>query len=104
MPAYVYRCPKCSRREWVLRRIADRNKLWKCSCGEAMQRLMTPPTMHVWNTERRFPNVSPGGDGSLSFESRSAYEQHLRDHGLAEVAHDGKIERPHGNVVVKRYK
>ena len=57
--------------------------------------------MHVWNTERRFPNVASAGDGTMSFSSKRKYEQHLTEHHMAETAHDGKVRTPHGAKVTR---
>ena len=103
MPAYVYRCPLCRRTEYLLRSVEKRNDPCPC-CGHHMQRLIQPPAIHSWNADRRFPNLSPEGDGTKSFASRAAYETHLKDLGLAESSHTAPVKRPHGNRVVRTVK
>jgi hypothetical protein len=69
-----------------------------------MERVLMAPAMHVWNSERQFPNVSPHGDGTMTFPTKDAYESHLKATGLREIAHDGLIKKPHGNKVIRSFK
>lgn len=101
MPMYDYMCMVCNRRIESLRSIADRDVTLYCpSCDAVMQRVLVAPAMHVWNSERRFPNIVQEGDGSMAFPSKSAYEAHLKQNHLGEVSTDAPIKRSHGAKVV----
>jgi hypothetical protein len=44
--------------------------------------------MHVWNKDRSFPNVGNTGDGSMSFDTKTEYNMHLKSNHVAESATD----------------
>lgn len=86
MPLYEYRCKRCERIETLYRPIARRNRMPKCRCGGKTERLIPVPHAASWNPEERFPNLSNApGDGSMTFESRDAYERYLKDNDLYET-------------------
>ena len=62
--------------------------------------MISVPTMHVWNTEFKFPNVTKHGDGSMAFESKAAYKLHLAENHQVEVAHDGLKKHKPGSEVI----
>lgn len=103
MPVYEFYCHDCGDIFEVSRPIESRNRAFRCHhCKKPIDRIVSVPTMHVWNTDFRFPNVVHTGDGSANFPSRAAYEAHLKEAGLGEDSTAGKIERPHGNRVIRK--
>lgn len=50
--------------------------------------LCSVPAMHVWNKDRSFPNVGNTGDGSMSFDTKTEYNMHLKSNHVAESATD----------------
>ena len=105
MPMYEYVCPECSGRWTLLRRIADRDIKPICvSCSNEMNRMISMPTMHVWDQGRSFPHMRAEGDGEMTFPDRNTYESHLKSRGIAETSTSAPIKRPHGNKVVMEEK
>ena len=105
MPMYEYRCGECGNRWTLLRRMIDRNEAPCCECGETMERMISAPTMHVWDAGRPFPHMCDKGDmGEMTFPDRHSYETHLKDRGIAESSTDAPITRPHGNKVLREVK
>lgn len=104
MPMYEYKCT-CGNRWTLLRRMADRNIPPCCHCGKKMSRMISAPTMHIWDAGRQFPHMCSQGElGEMTFPSKEAYETHLKDRGIAEVSTSAPIKRPHGNKVVREAK
>lgn len=104
-PLYEYVCVRCRTITEEMRTIAHRDDTPTCEdCSTPTLRVMSVPTMHVWNKDRSFPNVSPHGDGTLTFPDRETYEVHLKEHGMAESSTSTPIIRPHGNRVIMRSK
>ena len=66
-----------------------------------MERQASAPALGIWNAERKFPNLSPHGDGTMTFASKAAYEARLKELNFAEVSQGGLVERPHGNKVIR---
>lgn len=101
MPIYEYHCRRCDEIEERLRSIPERDEQAECGrCGDDMVRIVSAPSLGIWNGERKFPNLSPTGDGSMTFPSRSAYEAHLKEQHIAEVGIKAPVKRPHGNRVI----
>jgi hypothetical protein len=65
-----------------------------------MEHIIALPNVVIWNEERRFPNLTQHGDGSMAFPSKAAYKKYLEDNHAAEVSQGGVVKRPHGNKVV----
>jgi len=80
--------------------MAERERPFGCTCGADAGFVVSAAAMQTWKTDRRFPNVSPYGDGSQAFETKAAYEAHLKAHDMAESSTDARIYRPHGNRVI----
>jgi hypothetical protein len=80
----------------------ERDELRRCAkCRSPFcRRIASVPAIVVWNTERAFPNLGHFKD--KTFPSKAAYEGYLKDQGIAETAHDGKVKRPHGTKVIAR--
>lgn len=105
MPMYEYKCGECKNRWTLLRRIVDRDIKPVCACGEGMERMISVPTMHVWNAGRPFPHMCNEGDlGEMTFPSKDAYESHLKARGIVEVSTSAPNKRSHGNKVVMEVK
>ena len=100
MPIYEYKCRSCGERYEVLRPMADRERSFPCPCGARAGFMVSVPTMQTWNQERAFPNVSPHGDGTQTFATKTEYEAHLKAHEMAESSTDAPVKRPHGNRVI----
>jgi hypothetical protein len=58
------------------------------ACGGHAEHVISLPTMLVWNVDRRFPNVTPKGDGSMKFSSKDEYYGHLASNHQVEISHD----------------
>ena len=98
MPLYEYACSVCMTTEEVYRPVSECYAVQKCPKGHVEQRIYSVPVMHVWNSDRSFPNAVHFGDGK--FPTKAAYESHLKANDMAETRTDGKIKRPHGNKVL----
>lgn len=101
MPIYTFYCATCTITADVYRKLGDYEPEPCPRCGGATQHVIGAPAVIVWNGERRFPNLSPQGDGCMAFPSRAAYEEHLKAQGVTEIGVTAPIKRPHGNRVVK---
>jgi putative FmdB family regulatory protein len=102
VPIYEYICYRCDERCEEYRRIGDYTPPECCQCSTMMERIISAPSLSVWDASRRFPNLSPNGDGTMTFRTRMAYENHLKEHGIVEVSQGGdRIKRPHGNKVLR---
>lgn len=100
MPIYEYICWGCNERQEIIRKYEQRNRAVYCQfCKGKAELVASVPQLGIWNAERRFPNVSNLGDGSMTFPSKDAYERHLKANHMAESAIDGKVKTPHGAKV-----
>jgi len=43
MPLYEFECPKCGRRDEVVREMDERNNEVLCTCGAQMKRVLSQP-------------------------------------------------------------
>jgi putative FmdB family regulatory protein len=101
MPFYQYNCNRCYTSQDELRTIKMRDDGPTCGkCGYEMYRVIVPPAVHTWSQDRKFPHMRGDGDGTMSFPTKAAYESHLKAEGIAEIATDGPILKPHGNKVI----
>lgn len=101
MPLYEFLCFRCCIRKEELRKIGDYSGLQCEVCRADMDHIVSVPQMLPWNAERKFANLSPKGDGTMTFKSRKHYEQHLKRENLGELGVRAKIKRPHGRKIVK---
>ena len=100
MPIYEYICVVCEEISEEIRMVSKRDKRTDCpNCSTHLIRIASSTTMHVWNQERRFPNLRGGGDGALTFPSMKSYEGHLKSKGVGEVSCSAPIKTPHGAKV-----
>lgn len=83
--------------------------IWCNHCDQAMPRILSVPSLNIWNAERKFPNIGTGcGDGAtgefgeMSFPTKAAYQAHLDENDIVESKTDGLNHTPHGNKVVMR--
>jgi len=101
MPIYEYRCEPCDETFEGVFAIADRDSEQTCvDCSTPLIRIYSVPSLKIWNHERKFPNISPQGDGTMSFSSEGEYETYLTSNHLYEKRIDGVNYRPHANEVV----
>ena len=68
-------------------------------CRDKMDHIIVSPNMQTWNQERRFPNVTGFGDGTMNFESRNKYDTYLKNHHQAESATDAPKKVKSGSTV-----
>jgi len=87
-PIYVFRCEPCDYQMDELRKMGDYEPPDCNQCGQSTYKIITTSTLHLWNSERRFPNVGNTGDGTMTFESKGSYESHLKANHVAESATD----------------
>ena len=59
--------------------------------------VLKPPAVHDWSGGKKFPNLSPHGDGSMTFHDKGAYNRHLREKGVLEVDYGGQRKTPAGS-------
>ena len=87
MPIYEYYCAACQRPAGEeLRPIDERNDYYPCPfCRGRCDLAISVPHAAAWNDQERFPNLSPYGDGTKSFESREAYNAHLKKLDVVEA-------------------
>ena len=97
MPLYEFAC-LCGSRVEEFRKLCDWTPGNCIACGREMEYVISAPTLHVWNAERKFPNVGRVGDGSMAFNSKAAYQKHLTDTDVVEVSTDAPIKVPHGTT------
>jgi putative FmdB family regulatory protein len=97
-------CWGCNERTEALRKIGDYSPERCPVCGGNTEHIISPTTMHVWNQERKFPNIRKAGDGTMTFKSKTDYKEYLKSTHQAESAHDAPVKRPHGNKVIAEYK
>lgn len=89
MPIYEFTCRRCNTTVEKYRPVGQYDAP-HCSCGVIRELKLSRPAVQVWNTERRFPNVSPHGDGTMSFASKKAYYAHLEANKMHEVDYGGR--------------
>jgi putative FmdB family regulatory protein len=88
MPMYEYRCEPCNAVTEVIRSIALRDESSACRlCGEPAERIISVPTMHVWNADRKFVQCGPA-DGGMSFGTKAEYNHYLAETNQREVSTD----------------
>lgn len=103
MPIYEFICRSCDHRREEIRNVGDTKPRGHCPvCADSFEYIISAPAMHVWNKDRRFPNVVPTGDGSKTFETKAEYEIHLKERNMAEVSTTAPVKTPHG-ATVKKY-
>ena len=98
MPIYEFYCRPCDYKVEQIRPMCDYTAT-VCSCGEEMEWVISAPAMQVWDQDRRFPNVTQHGDGTMSFRSKDEYKAHLAANHSAEYSHTAPIKTPHGAKV-----
>jgi hypothetical protein len=101
MPIYEFYCDRCALIEEQIRLKVGDTKGYPCFfCGETMFNVASVPAMHVWNQDRRFPNLTGHGDGSMRFGSKFEYKKYLKENHVGESAHDApKKTKPCTKVI-----
>ena len=69
-------------------RVQDREGDLPCDrhgCGGMGEYIISIPTMHVWEADRAFMNISHHDEG-MKFPTRAAYDNYLKDTHQAEVS------------------
>ena len=86
MPLYEYFCGNCGRTSEVLRAVEDRQVPVICPlCMRGRGELIASvPAAITWDQHRAFENC--GTRDPVSFETRKAYENHLKEKGIAEAS------------------
>ncbi len=104
MPIYEYYCFDCSLGKERIKPVAQRNYPPSCdSCNAKMELIVSSPSMHVWNTDRSFPNLSGHGNGGMTFATKRNYADYMLANGISEISSDApKINKP-GVVFRKNY-
>ena len=97
-PLYEFLCHPCDYKVEELRKMADYTSP-VCECGEDMEWVISAPAVDAWNSERKFPNVTQHGDGTMTFKSKDAYKAHLKANHSAEYSHTAPIKTSHGAEV-----
>ena len=86
MPLYLYKCPTCSRKRDILKRIADLDRAEHClHCGFAMNRQLAAPMVRG-----DYPGYNCPITGNW-IEGRRAHEDNLKRHGCR-VLEPGETE------------
>ena len=83
--------------------MSERNDTGVCACGGPTERVMlSAPAMTPWNAERKFPNLRKEGDGTMSFNSKTEYQNYLTENNIGEwgVVRGGRLQR---NKVIGRW-
>ena len=76
MPIYSYKCPTCSRKRDVFKRLAELDRVESClNCGFAMNRQLSAPMV-----KGDYPGYSCPITGKW-IEGRRAHEENLKKHG-----------------------
>jgi putative FmdB family regulatory protein len=102
MPIYEYRCEPCDETYEAVFPISDRDSEQHCrDCSTPLIRICSVPSLKIWNFERKFPNISPQGDGTMSFSSEGEYETYLTSNHLYEKRIDGVVESGERELVSK---
>jgi putative FmdB family regulatory protein len=106
MPVYEFYCDECELVVEKILPIRSRDEDMECvTCSTPLVRIFSPTTMHVWDTDRKFPHQTgdpSGGEmGEMSFPSKAAYEANLKRLGIVEVDHGGtkRRDKVHGTKV-----
>jgi putative FmdB family regulatory protein len=96
MPIYEYYCYGCRLGRERISSIDRRNDTLRCdSCNNPMELCISVPAVQVWDTSRSFPNLTGYGDGSMTFDSKNAYQSHLDRNGVGELSTSApKINKP----------
>lgn len=85
MPLYEYRCEKGHVTE-QLRLLRFRKRKARCGqCGQPASVVLSIPRIASWSSDWRFPNLRKSGDGAMSFESKSDYDNYLVDNEILEI-------------------
>ena len=123
---YEYICD-CGDGEEVFRSVAHRDEPMFCrSCRNPMRRDLSVPhvkmverphafwrrdrdtgqgssaAVHVWDSERKFPNLRNEGDGAMTFRSKTEYKAYLNANNIQELSTEAKLEKPRGVVTVAK--
>lgn len=86
MPIYSYKCPTCSRKRDVFKRLADLDRVENClNCGFAMNRQLSAPMV-----KGDYPGYACPITGKW-IEGRRAHEENLKKHGCR-VLESGETE------------
>jgi len=105
MPLYEFYCEKCQSITEAVRLIAKRDGAQKCQfCKGPTERVVSAPTVQIWDDGRRFPNLTQHGDGTMAFPNKACYEAYLKEQDIAEYSTDAPVKRPHGNRLIGTWK
>lgn len=87
MPTYVYKCPVCTAKRDIIKKVAELDRTENCfKCGFAMNRQVVAPMVRPDYAGYNCPIT---GDW---IEGRAAHEANLRKHGCR-VMEDGEREQ-----------
>lgn len=92
MPIYEFQCWGCNEKTEDLRKLEDYTPAKCPTCGGSAEHIISAPALNIWNHERKFPNVTGHGDGSMTFESKDSYDAHLTENNLVESSQGGTVE------------
>jgi len=128
MPIYEYECPACEERVEDIASLDDCDKERYCmACSRLMVKVLSVPVVrmgkerpslgnwrssqvsngsstaiHTWDPDRKFPNLRQGGDGAMSFPTKSAYEGYLKSENIHETSTNARKVKPSGTRTIAK--
>lgn len=95
MPIYEFMCRPCNYRTEEIRSMADYTPTTCPGCDGKTEWIVSSPTMHIWDGERSFANLTQHGDGTVKFATKSDYNMHLKQNHVTEADSSFPIKHSH---------